>query len=622
MAQAEYTADEIEQFYRILLDEAGLHHDKGNEFRSRCVLFSHTGENPNSLWVNMETGGFCCHACHVKGGGIYSFAQEVLRRKSAAGQAPESGAVTEWIHQTLGTPFVQRVYPEPVQGKPSGYRWDRSKAQDSYIYTDRLGQELCRVYRFIDAYGNKITPVDHPCPCVLDPKATCEPGCVNGRVWGAKNVRRVLYHLIDVLQAILIFVVEGEKNANDLARALALYISKRDGFRLGKLMLDRVAVTTNMGGSGGWKPDYGYGRVFAEKIVVKLGDNDTAGRIHDKAVCEDVCRYAAELYTLDLHVGEGEDISDFIKQHVPRPIEDLIQLLETERKPYATAPVKSAKVGESVPQPRVILVHPVQLGSKADLQGDMLVDGLIERGHRGLVVAPPKVGKSLLFLDLAVSLASKTGFLGARPYGRRVRSAIISREDGPELVRRRLTQLAAGRNLKLEDIDPFILVNTVKQSSSFHIDAQKDLEEMAQWLKAEQVEFCILDVLNRLHFQKENSADEMTQVMAKFDELAELSGAQVCVIHHASRAGNSRGSTSIEGWADFICKLEADTTDESIKTISIRTKATGLIEPRTLRYWQSPDRSQSRIMLVAKIETGDGYEKRSPFGGGSRANVM
>jgi len=61
------------------------------------------------------------------------------------------------------------------------------------------------------------------------------------------------------------------------------------------------------------------------------------------------------------------------------------------------------------------------------------------------------------------------------PYYRPVKSAIISREDGPELVKRRLTQLAAGRGLSLEDVNANILVNTVKQSSSFHIDSQKNL---------------------------------------------------------------------------------------------------------------------------------------------------
>ena len=65
-------------------------------------------------------------------------------------------------------------------------------------------------------------------------------------------------------------------------------------------------------------------------------------------------------------------------------------------------------------------MHPTELG-KADLQGDMRVPGLIERSQRGLVVAPPKAGKSLLFLDLATALASMTGFLGLA-YKCRVRS--------------------------------------------------------------------------------------------------------------------------------------------------------------------------------------------------------
>ena len=64
-----------------------------------------------------------------------------------------------------------------------------------------------------------------------NPGAECEPGCVNGRVWGVKEVRRVIYRLPDVIQSSLVFIVEGERNVNDLSRALALYISKHGGFR-------------------------------------------------------------------------------------------------------------------------------------------------------------------------------------------------------------------------------------------------------------------------------------------------------------------------------------------------------------------------------------------------------
>ena len=332
---------------------------------------------------------------------------------------------------------------------------------------------------------------------------------------------------------------------------------------------------------------------------MKLGDNDEAGRLHDAAVCKDVSRFALQLYTLDLPVKEKEDISDYLSNHT---IEDLIKLMEAGLKKWDVTKPKEHKVGDKN-ESRTILVHPIELtGKETKPTCDWMVDGLIERGQRGLVVAPPKCGKSLMFLDMCVSLASMTRFLGANPYYRPVKTAIISREDGPELVKRRLTQLAAGRGLSLEEVNSSILVNTVRQSSSFHIDSQKDLEEMAEWLKAGRVEFCVVDVLNRLHFQNENSTDDMTKVMIKFDELAHLSGSQICVIHHLGRTGNSRGSTTIEGWADFICKLEQDPIDESLKTVTIKTKASGMIEPRSVKYRQSDDKTQSRILLVTKVE--------------------
>jgi len=939
MSLSQFTQSEIEQYYRIRLDRAGFHHVKGNEWRSRCIL--HGGDNPNSLWVDIATGGFCCFSCQKKGGGIYSFEQEVLRGESASGQAPETGKVTESIHTVLGTPFVSRVYQEDIPTKAKGTGWDRKQAQDYYVYQDELGRELYRVWRFVDRSGNKVTPPDHACACQRNPDAECEAGCVDGRVWGAKDVRRVLYRLPDVIQSSFCFIVEGEKDVNNLSRALALYISRKEGFKLANLLLDRVSVTTNMGGSSGWKPEYEYGKYFTGKVVVKLGDNDAPGRLHDAAVCKDVAKYALQLYTLELPVKEKEDISDYLKNHT---IEDLIKLMETSLKKWAVAKAKETKVGEKN-EPRIVLVHPVELtGRETKPTCDWLVEGLIERGQRGLVIAPPKVGKaqpvdssiltpngwvrmgdikpgdkvigsngrptnvlavhpqgivqtyevaisggvvvetcadhlwkiqshddriigkwrvkttaqiadeisqgkdrwhylpivkpiehedvdfdippyslgfmigdgcfrvihgitittadedcaqrvgeecdgitknhshlytygvklkfsrrrlealglygkmssekhipaeymrgsvsqrldllrglldsdgcfeagklvtfsstsrtlagnvqelaeslggtavmkskdpfyrlgdgskkqcltaytlviklprelgnpffckrkaakweasttgtkkipcrrivavrkgrmvsaqcisidatdslyvtnnhvlthnSLMFLDMVVSLASTTRFLGVDPYYRPVKSAIISREDGPELVKRRLTQLAAGRGLSLEDVNANILVNTVKQSSSFHIDSQKELEEMAEWLKAGKVEFCVIDVLNRLHFQNENSTDDMTKVMIKFDELAALSGAQICVIHHLGRTGNSRGSTTIEGWADFICKLEQDPIDESLKTVTIKTKSRGSIEPRSVKYWQSDDKTQSRILLVTKID--------------------
>ena len=586
------TAEQNEQYYRVRLDPYRLHHSKGMEYRALCPL--HGGSNPSQLWVNLTEGNYFCFSCQAKGGSAYTFEQALLQSQ---GQTPNHDDVQRSLEAVLGMPLIERTYTAPLEsGRAKG--WDRKQARAKYPYNDEDGQELYTVWRFVDRAGNKVTPPDHPCPCSLartSEAAECEPGCVNGRVWGNKGLRRVLYRLPDLIQSLLVFVVEGERNADDLSRAMARHIEKRKGFEFGNLVLDRVAVTTNPGGALGWKQEHKFGRYFHQKTVVKLGDNDAAGRMHDEAVCADIAKYAKRLFTLPLPVGDGEDISDYLEAH---SVEDFLRLLPSRVEFRLPKQPSEPMISQTIEEARPLLVKPSQLTNSANRDGDWLVDGLIERGTRGLVVAPPKTGKSLLFLDMVVCLATGRRFLGARPYSRPVRCAVISREDGPSIVHRRLQQLAAGHNLNAYDIDLNIRVNTTIQSSHFKIDKPDDLKEMAEWLKAERIEFCVIDVLNRLHDQQENSTDDMTRVMQRFDELASLSGAQVCVIHHTNKNGDVRGSSAIRGWADYIVTLDQDPDDVEVKLLKLQTKQSGAVAPRAIRYWQSTDQTVSKIRLL------------------------
>lgn len=470
------TSEQIEQYYRIRLDSYKLHHTKGMEYRSRCPF--HDSTNPTVLWVDLAEGNYACFGCGTKGGSPFAFEQAMLKQQSGSSQAPMHDEVKLSLEVTLGTPFVQRIHEEPLPGRKTG--WNRKQARDSYQYTDELGEEVFTVWRFVDRSGNKTTPPDHPCPCQRNPDAECEDECTDGRVWGYRNVRRVLFRLHDVIQASLVFVVEGEKNAKDLSRHLAAYIAKHGAFPFGRLHLDRVAVTTNPGGASQWKQEYGFGKFFQSKIVIKLGDNDPAGRIHDRDACADIAPYALQLYTLPLPVGEGEDVSDFLERE---SIDKLLKLLPN-RQPWNLPARNEPKIAAPL-ESRVVLVKPSELVLAGALAGgDWLVEGLIERGTRGLVVAPPKTGKSLLFLELVICLANGKSFLGAKPYPRPVKCAVISREDGPVIVHRRLTQLGRAHNLEAYDLDRNILVNTDKQSATFKIDRAKDLDEMAEWLRA------------------------------------------------------------------------------------------------------------------------------------------
>jgi hypothetical protein len=316
-----FTPEQNEQYYRVRLDSYKLRHSKGMEYRAICPL--HGGSNPTQLWVNLAEGNFYCFSCQAKGGSAYTFEQELLKAQHPSQISPSHDEAQRSLEQVMGTPFVQRTYAQPIEtGLTIG--WDRRQARDKYIYTDEDGEEVFTVWRFVDRIGRKITPPDHPCACKRNPGAECEAGCAGGRVWGNKGLRRVLYRLPDVMQSMLVFVVEGEKNADDLSRALATYISKHRGFEFGNMVLDRVGVTTNPGGAGEWRAAHGFGRYFFRKTVIKLGDNDASGRLHDEAACSDIAKWARRLFTLALPVEEGEDISDFLAAHT---IDDFLKLL-------------------------------------------------------------------------------------------------------------------------------------------------------------------------------------------------------------------------------------------------------------------------------------------------------
>jgi hypothetical protein len=82
-------------------------------------------------------------------------------------------------------------------------------------------------------------------------------------------------------------------------------------------------------------------------------------------------------------------------------IDDLLRLLPT-RQSWKTVAVETAVVKDELAT-RTLLVKPSEL-VRADSNGiEWLADRLIPRHGRRLVIAPPKTGKSLFFLDLALA---------------------------------------------------------------------------------------------------------------------------------------------------------------------------------------------------------------------------
>jgi AAA domain/CHC2 zinc finger len=581
-ALSRYSPEQVEAYYANRMEAFNLRRSGGgNQYTARCPFHD---DNGPSLSLNLATGQFFCHAgsCGTNGTDIHFFEMELLRRESL-GLVPEHSVVTDRIVGVLGlaaTPI------KPMPRRTSG-AIPRHKAQAAYTYTDEYGAELWTTYRFVDASGKKSTPKDRPCSCSRNPEAECEPGCVNGRIAGMGD-RRVLYNWPKLVASSIAFVTEGEKNADDLWRALSSHVEKSKVIHLGDLRSASFAVTTNPDGAGGWRQDFA--KEFQSKTVVKLGDNDEAGRKHDEIICGSVFPFASRVYRLALpDMEEHGDISDYLAKN---SVESLIRLFGT---PALTRWQPKAQSGTPA---RRLLEFPSCLAPSAPSERVFWVKDLIEPHSRGMVIAPAKAGKTLAILDLAIALSTGGGWMHFPPCAEKVKTAIISREDGAAMVKGRLRQLATGRGLRLEDLDGGLLVNTEEQSAGFQIDNPKDVEELGDRLRRNEVKMTFIDVLRNIH-----SADEhkgMRPVMAAFDRLRQSSGSQICVLHHTPKNGppSSRGDGSIESWWDWRIAIEPETNDESIKHVSFKTKAGSPPASITVKYYESADKLSSTIRPV------------------------
>jgi hypothetical protein len=153
----------------------------------------------------------------------------------------------------------------------------------------------------------------------LEPKdfRARRPDGHGGYIWNLQGVRRILYRLPDLKTQELVWVVEGEKDADRL-RAL------------------RIAATTNPGGAGQWRDEYTQQLVAqGAKLILIIPDNDDAGARHAHDVARSCLGAELDVSIIRLpDLPEKGDVSDWLDQGHTRG--DLINLAR-EAKPVTAA---------------------------------------------------------------------------------------------------------------------------------------------------------------------------------------------------------------------------------------------------------------------------------------------
>lgn len=433
-----------------------------------------------------------------------------------------------------------------------------------------LGQQPEAIYPFRDVFGKLLFQVVRYPGKRFSQRKPLDNGSWEYKTQGMKMV---LYNLPDIAKSTTVMIVEGEKAADFMKEAL-------------EAKPPTLAITTSPRGAGKWLDEFG--AYVAGKQVLIVEDKDKPGRDHADTVARSCYKWAQSVKVMQMpdDMPDHSGADDFVKKH---GIQEFLAL--SNKLDWWQPPATERSLFMSVSQ--------FMDGDQKD-SIDWLVEGVVQRGANGMMIARPKSGKSFAIQDLALALASGQKWLDFY-IEKRVRTAIVSREDYAGLTRNRHRKLAAARHLSQADLDGWLYINAKGVKPKIMLDYPEDVAALIEDLKRYKTEFLIMDVMRVLHAQDENDNTEMQRVIDVLNHINEQTGASICLIHHdnkrteGSLTERARGASAISGWAEFICHIEVVEEADWTRQFACDVKAS---EPPPKFYWRIVDTADRGVELA------------------------
>jgi len=201
---------------------------------------------------------------------------------------------------------------------------------------------------------------------------------------------------------------------------------------------------------------------------------------------------------------------------------------------------------------RLPLCRAADLGADAPPPRRWLVESLWAERAVGILGGEPKCGKSLLALDLAVSVASGTPCLRRFAVEQRGRVLLYAAEDSLPVVRERLDGIAAAAGIGLDSLDLFVIT-----APALRLDTETDRGRLEETVRIARPRLLVLDPFVRLHAIDENAAGEVAPLLGYLRRLERTYETAVLLVHHVRkgaaklRGGQAlRGSSELHAWGD------------------------------------------------------------------------
>ncbi len=173
----------------------------------------------------------------------------------------------------------------------------------------------------------------------------------------------------------------------------------------------------------------------------------------------------------------------------------------------------------------------------------MVVTDLLREGELLNLIGGPKSYKTYMAMDLAISVALGTPFLGIFPVDAPGPVLYIDNELHPETSADRFPRIAVARNRTVEEIDEQLQVENLRG----RLVAIHRMESYFYALQPGQFKLIVLDALYRFlpNGISENDNASMAQVYNTIDRYAAYLGAAFVLVHQTSK-GNQSGKSVVD----------------------------------------------------------------------------
>lgn len=154
-------------------------------------------------------------------------------------------------------------------------------------------------------------------------------------------------------------------------------------------------------------------------------------------------------------------------------------------------------------------------------------------------------------IDIALSVASSTPCLDTFPVAYPGPVLIFLAEDSVDSTYERISGICQHRNIDFDTLDLFLLTTPV-----LRLDSPTDYQRLVATVDSLRPRLLVLDPFVRVHAIDENSASEVSRLLADLTTLKRTYDLAILLVHHARKSRVShpgqalRGSGDLRAWGD------------------------------------------------------------------------